>query len=98
MKVLYTPAALRDLAEIAEWLAVHYPTIAPVVERRIRTVVGQIGRWPESARRSAKRPVVRVVPVGRYPYKIFYRVRADTVEILHIHHSAREPWDENERT
>jgi plasmid stabilization system protein ParE len=27
MKVVYTAAALRDLDEIAEWLAVHYPTI-----------------------------------------------------------------------
>ena len=94
MKAVYTPAALRDLAEIADWLAVHYPAIAPAVERRIRAVVRQIGRWPENARRSAKRSGVRVVPVGRYPYKIFYRVADETVEILHIHHAARRPWDE----
>lgn len=29
MKIVYTAAALRDLEEIAEWLAVHYPIIAP---------------------------------------------------------------------
>jgi plasmid stabilization system protein ParE len=34
-----------------------------------------------------------VLPVGRYPYKIFYRVADEAVEILHIHHAAREPWD-----
>lgn len=96
MNVVYTPAALRDLDEIADWLAVHYPTIAPAVERRIRRVIAHIGRWPESARRSANRPAVRVVPVGRYPYRIFYRMMADTVEILHVHHAAREPWDEKE--
>jgi plasmid stabilization system protein ParE len=96
MKVVYTPAALSDLDQIAEWLAFHYPTIAPAVEGRIRAVVARIGQWPESARRSAKRAGVRVVPVGRYPYRIFYRVTADAVEILHIHHAAREPWDERE--
>jgi toxin ParE1/3/4 len=96
MKVVFTPAALSDLAEIADWLAVRYPTIATTVERRIRAVVGQIGRWPESARRSGKRPGVRVVPVGRYPYKIFYRLAGDSVEILHIHHTARQPWDDKE--
>jgi toxin ParE1/3/4 len=96
MKILYTDAALRDLTEIADWLAGHYPAIAPVVERRIREVVARIGRWPESARHSGKRLGVRVVPVGRYPYKIFYRVTADAVEILHIHHAAREPWDEQQ--
>jgi plasmid stabilization system protein ParE len=94
MKVVYTDAARRDLDEIAEWLAVHYPTIAPHVERRIRAVVARIARWPESARRSAKRPGVRVVPVGRCPYTIFYRVAHEAVEILHIHHAARRPWDD----
>jgi len=94
MKVVYTAAALGDLAEIADWLAIHYPSIAPAVERRIRLAVAVIGRWPESARRSGKRPGVRVATVGRYPYRIFYRVAGDTVEILHVHHAARQPWDE----
>jgi toxin ParE1/3/4 len=95
MKVVYTDEALNDLAAIADWLMVHYPTVAPAVEQRIRRVVAHIARWPASARRASGRPEVRVVPLGRYPYKIFYRVAADTVEILHIHHSARRPWDEN---
>lgn len=94
MKVVYTPAALRDLAEIADWLTLHYPTIAPAIESRIRAAVERIGRWPESAQRSNKRPGVRVAAVGRYPYKIFYRITPDTVEILHVHHAARRPWDE----
>jgi plasmid stabilization system protein ParE len=34
------------------------------------------------------------VPLGRYPYKIFYRVTEESVEILHVHHAARQPWDE----
>lgn len=95
MKVVYTVAALKDLDEIAAWLAAHYPAIAPTVERRIRNVVARIGRWPESTRRSAKRPDVRVVPVGRYPYRIFYQVTGAAVEVLHIHHTARRAWDEN---
>jgi toxin ParE1/3/4 len=94
MKVVYTDAALRDLDDIADWLAVHYPSIAPAVEQRIRTLVAHIGRWPESAPRSTKRAGVRVLTVGRYPYKIFYRVTESAVEILHIHHAARQPWDE----
>jgi hypothetical protein len=47
-------------------------------------------RGPESARRIPERPGVRVVPLIRYPYKIFYHVVGDTVEILHIHHAARD--------
>jgi toxin ParE1/3/4 len=94
MKVVYTEEALKDLDAIADWLIAHYPTVAPAVERRIRRVVGHIARWPESARRSAHRPNVHVVPLGRYPYRIFYRINGDRVEILHIHHAARQPWDE----
>jgi plasmid stabilization system protein ParE len=94
MRVVYTDASLRDLDEIAEWLAVHYPEVAPAVERRIRAVVARISHWPESARRSAKRADIRIVPIGKYPYKIFYRIVGDVVEILHIHHAARRPWDE----
>lgn len=60
----------------------------------MRRVVAHIAHWPESMRPSAHRPGVRVASLGRYPYKIFYRVRDDAVEILHIHHAAREPWDE----
>lgn len=94
MKVVWTDEALHDLKEIAEYLSLHYPAIAPSVGLRIQAVVGRIGRWPQSARRSTKRPNVRVVPLGRYPHKIFYRVMGDSVEILHVHHAARRPWDE----
>jgi toxin ParE1/3/4 len=94
MKVVYTEDALKDLDAIAEWLIVHYPAVAPAVERRIRSIVAHIARWPESSRRSARRPGVRVVPLGRYPYRIFYRVTDNRVEILHIHHAARQSWDE----
>jgi plasmid stabilization system protein ParE len=65
MKVVCTDEALNDLAAIADWLIVHYPTVAPVVEQRIRRVVAHIARWPASARRTSNRPGVRVVPLGR---------------------------------
>ena len=96
MKVVYTDPALADLEEITAWLKEHYPGLGRAVERRLGIVVDHIARWPESMRRSKRRPDVRVAPLGRYPYKIFYRVSNDIIEILHIHHTAREPWDEHE--
>lgn len=94
MKVIFTESAIDDLRGIGEWTAAHYPAIAVQIEQRIRHAVARIGRWPESGPRSAKREDVRVVPVGRYPYRIFYRVTADAVEILHVYHAARQPFDE----
>lgn len=95
MRVVYTDDALREIDQITLWLKAHYPGVGAAVERRLRLVVAHIVRWPDSMRASANRAGVRVAPLGGYPYKIFYRVRDDAVEILHVHHSAREPWDEN---
>ena len=39
-------------------------------------------------------PDVLVKFVARYPYKIFYRVRGDAIEIAHIRHTSRRPWVE----
>jgi toxin ParE1/3/4 len=89
MIVVYTETALRDLDTILTFIAAEYPTAYEPFERRLLASVSRIGRWPESAQSVAQRPGVRVVPLVRYPYKIFYRVTEAAVEILHIHHAAR---------
>ena len=89
MKVVFTAAAVDDLRSMAAYLAANYPNVAPMVERRLQVVIARIARWPESAQRVVERPGVRVVPLVRYPYKIFYTITEDTVEILHIHHTSR---------
>ena len=94
MKVVFTEAALADLDDIASYLAANYPSAAPAVERRLRLAITRIARWPQSAQQVENRPDVRVVPLVRYPYRIFYRVTPEAVEILHIHHTARRaPWE-----
>jgi plasmid stabilization system protein ParE len=94
MKVVYTDEALRELDEILDYIASHYPTVSASFEKRLRTVVTRIGEFPESAQQVDDRPGVRVVPLIRYPYKVFYRVTPQAVEILYIHHaSRRQPWE-----
>jgi plasmid stabilization system protein ParE len=93
MKVVYTDEALRDLDEILAFMASNYPSICGSFETRLRAVVARIGRWPESAQEVEQRPGVRMVPLVRYPYRVFYQVTT-AVEVLHIHHAARRPpWD-----
>jgi toxin ParE1/3/4 len=94
MKVVYTDEALHNLEEILGYTASNYPTASTSFQKRLRTVVARIGTWPESAQEVAARPGVRVVPLLRYPYKVFYRVTSEAVEILYIHHAARQqPWE-----
>lgn len=71
MKVVYTAAARQDLEDIGNWLALHYPALAPAVERRIRIVVARIARWPESARLSARHAGVRTVRLVNIPTGFF---------------------------
>jgi toxin ParE1/3/4 len=95
MRVVFTDEALRDLDEILEFIATHYPAIVSSFQQRLRAVLQRIGRWPKSAEEVEQRPGVRVVPLIRYPYKMFYQTTADAVEILHIHYAARQsPWNE----
>jgi toxin ParE1/3/4 len=89
MKVIYTDEALRDLDGILTFIRSRYPSILPAFEQRLRSIERRVGRWPMSAEEVSQRPGVRVVPFIRYPYKIFYRVTGETVEILHVHHAGR---------
>jgi plasmid stabilization system protein ParE len=92
MKAVFTAPASADLDEILEYTGQHYPQLVGPIERRIRAVVAHIRRWPESARKIDENPDIRFVPLMRYPYKIFYRIADDRIEILHIHHSSRQSW------
>jgi plasmid stabilization system protein ParE len=93
MTVKYAPRAVRDLEEIgAYYRAVAGSQVAEAIADRIARVIDRLDSHPESAPRVADRPGIRVVLVRRYQYKIFYRLRSDFVEILHIRHTARRPW------
>lgn len=90
MKVRYTPRAFSDRAEIFNYLNSRSPAGAQNVLAEIRSAVVQVGDQPKSGY-ATDDPNVRVRFLVRFPYKIFYRVRNNQVEILHIRHTARRP-------
>jgi plasmid stabilization system protein ParE len=98
MKVEFTNRAVGDLLKISAQSRKEFGvSVAAALELRIRKVVEQIGDAPESAPRVVQRPGMRVLPLVRYPFKIFYRIiDSDTVRIAHIRHAARRPWTEDE--
>jgi len=96
MKVEFTNRAVGDLRKISTQSRKEFgASVATALELRIRNIVKQIGKAPESAPRVEQRPGMRVLPLVRYPFKVFYRIVGDTVRILHIRHTARRPWTEN---
>ena len=90
MKVIYTDEAVADLDGILSFIASNYPSIYDAFQSRLRSVVARIGDWPESAQEVTDRPGVRVAPLIRYPYKVFYRSTGQIIEILYIHHAAQD--------
>jgi toxin ParE1/3/4 len=97
MKVEYSKRAVADLLEIsADSRQAFGDKVAEALEARIREVVKRISRYPLSAPEVEQRPGRHVVPLARYPFKIFYRVLDDRVRILHIRHSARRRWEDGE--
>jgi toxin ParE1/3/4 len=96
VKLVYSRQALADLNEIATYYSASAsPAIAASIERRLIDVIDRICRAPEAAPRVSQRSDVRVVAVVRYPFRIFYRVRADNVNILYVRHTSRRPLTNN---
>jgi toxin ParE1/3/4 len=52
-----------------------------------------VSAWPEVAPAVKLVSDIRVVTLSRYPYRIFYRIKPDVIEILHIRHASRAPWE-----
>jgi toxin ParE1/3/4 len=92
MKVEFSNRVLTDLREISAASQAYGDQVAAAVEARIREIIMHIAEYPEAAPRVEQRLGVRVIPLVRYPYKLFYRVFADRVRILHIRHTSRRPW------
>jgi plasmid stabilization system protein ParE len=71
MKVEYSAKFLADFSSIAAYYAgFSDPTVSERVMARIHEVVARVLIAPESGRRVANRPDVRVVPLLSYPYVI----------------------------
>jgi plasmid stabilization system protein ParE len=95
MRVRYAPRAFSDLEDIRTYIHQHNPTAARRVVTVIERIVGRLGDFPEAGQRSDE-PDVRVIYATRYPYRIYYRILADAVLILHIRHAARRPVERGE--
>lgn len=95
MNVAYAPRAAADLARIAAYSRKEFgPAVAGALETFIRATIARLALVPESGQRVPQRPGVRVVPLVRYPFKIFYTTRNDAIIILHVRHAARRPWED----
>jgi addiction module RelE/StbE family toxin len=93
LKVVFTRPALAELDEIAAYIRERNPAAAANVVAHIERVTAQLGGFPLMGHPKYK-PGVRMIPLRRYPYLIFYTVAANEVQILSIRHGARRPLED----
>jgi addiction module RelE/StbE family toxin len=93
MKVRFTRPALADLDGIVEYIRQNNPAAATQVEEAIRNAAALLGHFPQMGHLKYL-PGVRMMPVRRYPYLIFYTIESDEVRILSVRHGARRPLTE----
>jgi len=90
MRTVISRRALADLDKIETYYTQNASLhVSRTIEQRIFEVIDHISRAPQSAPLVSRRRGTRVVPVVRFPFRIFYRYSDETVEILHIRHTSR---------
>jgi toxin ParE1/3/4 len=92
MRVRYTPRSRGDVDAILAYIDLRNPQGARNVARAMRKTIALIGQFPRAGRLAGEQGT-RVLPVGRYPYLIYWKVEDNEVWIVHIRHTARRPWD-----
>jgi toxin ParE1/3/4 len=89
LPVIWSPAALRDTAEIYAYLAQVNPAAAERLARALLAAGDSLISFPNRGRPVPGTTLRELTVV--YPYVIRYRVAADHVRILLVRHGARRP-------
>ena len=89
-KVSWTTQALEDLRGICDYIGRDAPAVASVFVARIYSSTGRLGAFPQSGRMVPEfnRQDLREIIVGSY--RVLYRIQQSEVEVLTIHHGARQ--------
>ncbi len=81
--------ALRDLDEIASYIAKDNPTAAQKVVQRVYKVAQNLRDHPAMGR-LGRVPGTRELAISGLPFILVYRVKGRRVEILRVLHGARK--------
>ena len=89
LKIHLTERAGADLDEIKAYLMPRDPEAAERVRHSIEQAINTVTFFPDIGRPTNTKDVC-MVPVVRYPYRVYHTVDADTVTVLHIRHTSRD--------
>jgi toxin ParE1/3/4 len=88
-RLTWSRPALRDLEEIAEYIALNSPSAASRYVRKVFGAVERLKRYPNSGRRPEELRSTPYREVIVPPCRVFYRADENDVFILHVMRSER---------
>ena len=90
MKRRLTSRAYRDIENILTYIQEQNPRAAEVIAERIEHTLDLICEMPLIGRPSG-RPGARERPVRHAPLLVVYQLTGDTIEVLSVFHTSRNP-------
>jgi toxin ParE1/3/4 len=88
MRIRWTPAAAADLEHINDYLTEHSPHLARSTVLELYEAIRSLKSTPHRGR-LGREEGTRELLFGRLPYIAAYRVREQSIEVLHIYHTAQ---------
>ncbi len=88
MRIRWTPTAADDLEHIKDYLTEHYPHLAWSTVFELYEAIRSLKTFPQRGR-PGREPGTHELVFSRLPYIAVYRIKEQTVEVLHIHHAAQ---------
>jgi toxin ParE1/3/4 len=89
MRIRWTVPAAEDFENIRNYLQQRYPQFAQPTVRTIYQRIRSLRNAPNLGR-PGHREGTRELSLTPLPYIVVYSLKADAVEILHIHHGAQD--------
>lgn len=93
MTILWSPAAIDDLAALRSYIAEDDPAAAQRVVLHILRNIEQLLSGNPNMARAGRVPGTRELVVPRTPTIVPYRIRDKRIQVLRIYHGARR-WPE----
>lgn len=90
MRVRLTSRAYGELQQISTYFADRSPATATSIFAVIERILSGLATTPYRGRATDVKDV-RCIVVPRFPYKLFYRISGDTIEVLSIFHTSQDP-------
>ena len=90
MKIVWSPLAVDRISEIVAWISRDRPVAAAQLAQALFAAVGKLASFPEAGRQLPEidQPDIRELIHKRY--RIIYRVKADSIEVLTVRHSRQD--------